>query len=181
MLALVYIVLAAKPISIRRLFMLYAFLLVLAYVLLGAFHVRNAAGSAMAFAVVITLLVWVSPPVRAIYGSLLAQRAPMEAFVDVSTCVQWTYGFALVSLPIIAARIATSATHRFTTVILLEALLAASVAGLCLPIFVEAQSRRIRRPKIPTKPLPVPCERCSHHSSDSLRLGSYPDYIPAGR
>lgn len=181
MLALAYIVLAAKRVSLRRLFLLYAFLSAFAYVLLGAFHVRNAAGSAMAFAVAITLLVWVSPPVRAIYGSLLARRAPMEVFVDVSTCVQWTYGFALVSLPVIAAGIATSATHRFTTAILLEALPAAFVAGLCAPIFVEAQSRRIRRPKIPTKPLPVPCERCSQHSSDSRRVGSYPDYIPARR
>ena len=102
MLGFMYVVLTAKAVSIRRLCLLYALLLVSARCLLGGLHVEHAASLALAIAAAITVLVWVSPLARVLVGAVFARRILLEAFETVSACVQFTYGFVLVMLPVIS-------------------------------------------------------------------------------
>lgn len=91
-LAVAYVILSAKPISIRRLFMLYVFSTVTAFCFLAAFHAEHAAKLAPQIAIVVTLAVWSFPVVRVLYGAFRGQIG-LEAFEPVSGCVQATYGF----------------------------------------------------------------------------------------
>jgi hypothetical protein len=102
MFGFMYVVLTAKPVSIRRLCLLYVFLLASARCLLSVLHVEHAASLALAIATAISLLVWVSPLVRVLFGAVFDRRIALEAFETVSARVQFTYGFVLVMLPVIA-------------------------------------------------------------------------------
>src|ERR1700693_262153 len=100
MLGFMYVMLTAKPISLRRLCLLYVFLLASARSLLGGVHVEHATSLALTVATTVSLLVWVSPLVRVLVGAVFGTRIALEAFETVSACVQFTYGFVLVMLPI---------------------------------------------------------------------------------
>jgi hypothetical protein len=92
-LALAYVILSAKRISIRRLLLLYIFLFGSACCVLTIFGMEHATKVAWRFALVITLFVWAYPIVRVLRRVSRRQNA-LEVFQDISIGVQATYGFA---------------------------------------------------------------------------------------
>jgi len=111
MFGFMYLVLTAKPVSIRRLCLLYVFLLASARCLLSVLHIEDAGSLALGIAAAITLLAWVSPLVRALFGAFFGRLIPLGAFEAVSGCVQFTYGFTLVLLPVTALETGLAAPH----------------------------------------------------------------------
>ncbi len=137
MLAFIYLISSAKPISIRRLCLLYVFLLASARCLLGVLHVEHAASLALAIATAIGLLVWVSPLVRVLFGAVLDRRIALEAFETVSACVQFTYGFVLVMLPIIALETWLTVPHAPMRAALIPAITWACVTGAGFMMMIQ--------------------------------------------
>jgi hypothetical protein len=137
MLVFIYLISSAKPISIRRLCLLYVFLLASARCLLGVLHVEHAASLALAIATAIGLLVWVSPLVRVLFGAVLDRRIELEAFETVSACVQFTYGFVLVMLPVIALETWLTVPHAPMRAALIPAITWACVAGAGFMMMIQ--------------------------------------------
>lgn len=94
-LAFAYIVLGAKPISFRRLFLLYVFSIATADFVLATFHAVHAAMLASQIATFITLAAWSYPFLRVLHN-VFRGRIELEALEPVSICVRATYGFAVV-------------------------------------------------------------------------------------
>src|ERR1700680_721659 len=148
MLGFIYVVLTAKPISIRRLCLLYALLLASARCLFGALRVEHAASLALTMATVITLLVWVSPLARILVGAVFARRIPLEVFETVLTCVQFTYGFALLLLPVIALETGLAVPRAPMGAALIPAIAWACVGGAGFVIMIQAVKGTTRARKI---------------------------------
>jgi hypothetical protein len=100
--AFVYIFLIAKPISIRRLFLLFVLGLMSATSLLGIFHVQHSTSYALDIAASVAVLAWTLPLVRILQDTIRLRMLSLDALVPVSGVVQWTYGFALLSVPLLA-------------------------------------------------------------------------------
>jgi hypothetical protein len=124
-----YLMSTAKTVSIRRLCLLYVFLLASARCLLSVLHVEHAASLALAIATAIALLVWVSPLVRVLFSAVLGRRIALEVFEAVSACVQFTYGFVLVMLPVIALETWLTVPHAPMRAALIPAIAWACVSG----------------------------------------------------
>lgn len=102
MFSLVYIFLIAKPISIRRLFLLFVLGLMSATGILEIVHVQHSTTYALAIAASVVALAWALPLVRIVQDTIRLRMLSLDALVPVSAVVQWTYGFALVTVPLIA-------------------------------------------------------------------------------
>jgi hypothetical protein len=100
--SLVYIFLIAKPISIRRLFLLFVLGLMSATSILGIFHVQHSTTYALDIAASVVALAWTLPLVRILHDTIRLRMLSLDALVPVSGVVQWTYGFALLTVPLIA-------------------------------------------------------------------------------
>lgn len=102
-----YLINSAKPISIRRLTILFVLVYVGAAVVLPRplMHGKHPI-SAFVIAEVITGLAWASPLIQAAFHSLTSRRIKLDALVRASGPVQFTYGFALLAC---ATGIATAA------------------------------------------------------------------------
>jgi hypothetical protein len=138
MFGFMYVVLTAKTVSIRRLCLLYVFLLASARCLLGGLHVEHAASLALAIATAFSLLVWVSPLVRILFGAVFGKRIALEAFDSVSACVLFTYGFILVMLPAIALETWPTVPHAPVRAALIPAIAWACVGGGGFVIMIQA-------------------------------------------
>jgi hypothetical protein len=137
MFGFMYVVLTAKPVSIRRLCLLYVFLLALARCLLSVLHVEHAANLALAIATAISLLVWVCPLVRVLFGAVFGRRIALEAFESVSACVQFTYGFILVMLPVVALETWLTVPHAPMRAALIPAITWACVSGAGFMMMIQ--------------------------------------------
>ena len=138
MLGFTYVVLTAKPVSIRRLCLLYVFLLASARCLLSVLHIEDAGSLALGIATAISFFAWVSPLVRIVVGSVLDRRIALEAFESVSACVRFTYGFVLVLLPVIALETWHGASHASVQATLIPAIAWASVGGASFVMMIQA-------------------------------------------
>ena len=148
MFGLMYVVLTAKKVSIRRLCLLYAFLLASARCLLGGLHVEHAASLALAIATAVTLLVWVAPLVRVLFGAVFGRRIPLEVFETVSACVQFTYGFTLVMLPVIALETGLTVPHAPMQAALIPAIAWGCVGGGGFVMMIQAFVGTTRATKV---------------------------------
>jgi len=102
-----YLINSSKPISIRRLTILFVLMYVGAAVVLPRPPVHGQHPlSAFTIAEVITGLAWVSPLIQAAFHSLTSRRLRLDALARASETVQFTYGFALLAC---AAGIVTAA------------------------------------------------------------------------
>jgi hypothetical protein len=137
MLGFIYVVLTAKPISIRRLCLLYVVLWASARCLLSILRVEPATSLTVAIATALTLTVWVSPLVRVLFGTLLGKRIAVEAFERVSACVQFTYGFVLVVLPMIAFETWLRASHVLSRVGLIPTLAYACITCAGFAVMIQ--------------------------------------------
>jgi hypothetical protein len=112
MLALIYIFLIAKPISIRRLFLLFVLGLVLTPSVLAILHVKHAPSHALAIATSVVLLVWSLPLVRIVHDTIRLGRLSLDALSPVSDAVRWTYGLALLAVPMLTIGCLFNPAHR---------------------------------------------------------------------
>lgn len=130
MLGLIYIFAVAKPISIRRLSLLFAVALVTANCLYTVIHVANPRSMALATATAVTILTWLAPLVIAVGSSVKARRLVLGALDSASGVVRITYGSALAVLLFVAFERIVNAMHPFTLGMLLRTLVAGGLIGL---------------------------------------------------
>jgi type III secretory pathway component EscU len=130
MLGFIYVVLTAKPISIRRLCLLYIGVWASARFLLSILRIEPAASLAVEIAVAITLLVWGSPLARALFGTIFGKRIALEAFETVSVSVQFSYGFTSAMALVTLFQSWLSAHHALTETSLIQVVALASIGGV---------------------------------------------------
>lgn len=99
MLALTYIFATAKPISMRRLSLLFVLVLISATLVLRVLQVRTP-GGALLTATLVTLFVWSTPLLHIMHATVSRRALSLDALRQVSGFVRWTYGFAIAALPI---------------------------------------------------------------------------------
>jgi hypothetical protein len=135
---LAYLISTAKPISIRRLAILFVLTYVGAAVVLPRplAHGKHAL-SAFVIAEVITGLAWVSPLIQASFYSLTSRRIRLDALVRASGPVQFTYGFALLAC---AAGIATAA-HVVRAITMGEMFTGGCILGVAVLALVACRGR----------------------------------------
>jgi hypothetical protein len=137
MVGFIYVVLTAKPISIRRLCLLYVVSLASAWYLLGILRVESAASLSATTATAVAFLVWISPLVRIPLCVLFGKRFALGVFESVSIPVQFTYGFALTMLFLVAAEMLLAMPHALAQASLIRAIATATVGGLGLVIVIR--------------------------------------------
>jgi len=142
MFGFIYVMLTAKPISIRRLCVLYIVAWASARFLLSILRIEHAASLAVELATTIALLVWVCPLVRVLYDAIFCKRIALEAFESVSACVRFTYGFVLVVLPL-ATVVICFAPHALIQATLIRVVAVACVGGVSLVIAVKTLLPRL--------------------------------------
>jgi hypothetical protein len=136
MLELVYIVLTAKPVSIRRLCMLFVLSYVVTDSVLITFRIHHVEMAMLYIASVITLAAWLIPLMQ--LAIIVTKRGdPSRTLSDVSIPVQCSYAFVLVSVPIVLAVFLQSGLHW--TGLCLELLLRSlAIACTVAPLFLIA-------------------------------------------
>lgn len=110
MLGLIYIFATAKPISIRRLSMLFVLVLLSATLALRVLQVRTP-GGALLTATLVTSFVWSAPLLQIIRSTVSRRALSLDALRQVSGFVCWTYGFAIAAMPMVAVAAILSPTH----------------------------------------------------------------------
>jgi hypothetical protein len=131
-LAVIYLALSAKPVSLRRLLILFAFALASANLVLVVFHPKHAPNVAFVIAAAVSLLAWSMPLARLAYCAVRFRVLVSDVLLPVSDVIRWTYGFALAAAPMLGVVILVAPTHRLGSIALLRIITVASVAGLAL-------------------------------------------------
>jgi hypothetical protein len=131
-LGLIFIFVVAKPISFRRLSLLFVVTLVTTRCLYGVMHVESAQTVALATATALTIFAWMSPLVRAVWNSVKARRLAFGALDSASGIVQCTYGSVLAALLLTAYRYTVNPMQPLTLGMLLPTWIAGAVIGLVL-------------------------------------------------
>jgi hypothetical protein len=94
-LALIYIFLTAKSVSMRRLATLFVLTLILATTYQGILGARNGQSKAIFIAASVTALAWVIPPLQAAFDTVRHGSLRLHALRCASIPVQWSYAFAV--------------------------------------------------------------------------------------
>ena len=145
MLGLIYIFLIAKPISVRRLFLLFVLGLMLAPSVLALLHEKDSPSHALAIAASVVLLVWSLPLLRIVHDTIRLRRLSLDALVPVSDVVRWTYGFALLALPMLTIGCLLNQAHRFVLAAIPPLM---AIAGLAV-LVLHARLDPRRQPRLP--------------------------------
>jgi hypothetical protein len=137
-----YVLLTAKPISMRRLSTLFVVALILATLMLGALRVRDSRKDALLAATSVTLIVWITPLLHVLRDSIRRRQPSLDALRPVSIFVRLTYGFALAAAPIIAVSVAFKGTRGLHSPVLF--LVIAGLIALALqPRITQSRLRRL--------------------------------------
>ena len=168
MLGFIYVVLTARPISIRRLCLLYVVAWASARFLLSILRIEPAASLAVELATAITLLVWVSPLVWLLFCVVQGKRVTLEVFESVSACVQFTYGFALLVLSAAAVKIWLSVPIALTQASLIRAIAMVCAGGLGLVIAIQALNRATSAKTLRRRELYAPLGRTGVSSNGDV-------------
>ena len=143
MLGLIYIFATAKPISMRRLSLLFVLVLISATLVLRVLHVSTPRG-ALLTATLVTLFVWSAPLLKIMYATASRRRLSLDALRQVSGFVCWTYGFAIAAAPIVAVSAILNPTQSLHLAVLPRSLAIAGISALFL--MLAAQVWRKRQP-----------------------------------
>jgi hypothetical protein len=95
------IFLTAKPISMRRLSLLFVLALISATFVLRVLYVSTPHG-ALLTATLVTLLVWSAPLLKIMHATVSRRSLSLDALRQVSGFVCWTYGCEIAAMPIVA-------------------------------------------------------------------------------
>ena len=144
MLGIIYVFVIAKPISIRRLFLLFALGLMLTPSVLAIFHVKDSPSHSLVIATSVVLLVWSLPLVRIVHDTIRLGRLSLDALVPVSDVVLWTYGFALLVVPTLTIGCLLNPAHRLVLAVIPQLI---AIAGLAV-LVLHARLDRSRQPTL---------------------------------
>jgi hypothetical protein len=142
-LGLIYIFASAKPISMRRLSLLFVLVLVSASLVLRVLHVSTPRG-ALLTATVVTLFAWSAPLLQIVRTTASRRTLSLDALQQVSGFVCWTYGFAIAAMPIVAVSAIPNPTHGLHLAVLPQSLVIAGIGAQFL--MLAAQVWRKRQP-----------------------------------
>lgn len=149
MLALIYIFVTAKPISVRRLCLLYVFVLGSVHLSLGLVRLEGVASIATVVATSTTLLAWIFPLFQIWRDVIRAERLAPEALNHVPGSVRFTYVCVFAALPLIALRSLVSPIHLMRLEDLAHTIAVAAVVGpafgVAIQIRQEDSSKRRRK------------------------------------
>ena len=143
MLGLIYIFATAKPISMRRLSLLFVLVLISATLVLRVLQVRTP-GGALLTATLVTLFVWSTPLLHIMHATVSRRALSLDALRQVSGFVCWTYGFAIAAMPIVAVSAILNPTQSLHLAVLPRSLAIVGISALFL--MLTAQVWRKRQP-----------------------------------
>jgi hypothetical protein len=126
-LGLIYIFATAKPISMRRLSMLFVLVLISATLALRLLRVRTP-GGALLTAALVTLFVWSTPLLNIMHATVSRRALSLDALRQVSGFVCWTYGFVVAAVPLVTALTILTPTQSLHLVLPRLSVIAAMVA-----------------------------------------------------
>jgi hypothetical protein len=133
-LGLVCVVVTAKPISLRRLTLLFFVTLILSNAVLGVWPVAHHTGRAVIASSSITLLVWSLPLIQELCETIRRRRLSLRALGPVSGAVQCTYGLAVAALAFVTVGGFLGLTQHFTPGSLLRVVILGMPIGVALHI-----------------------------------------------
>lgn len=136
MLGLIYIFSTAKPISMRRLSLLFVLVLISAILVLRVLQVRTPSG-ALLTATLVTLLVWSTPLLHILHATVSRRPLSLDALRQVSGFVCWTYGFAIAAMPIVAVSAILNPTQSLHLAVQPRSLAIAGISGLFLMLATQ--------------------------------------------
>lgn len=142
MLGLIYIFATAKPISMRRLSVLFVLVLISARLVLRVLHVRTP-GGALLTATLVTLFVWSTPLWHIMHATVSRRALSLDTLQQVSGFVRWTYGFVAAMLIVVVSAIMnpTQSLHLALPRLLVIAAIVAFVSTMFIPGLLLQQSR----------------------------------------
>jgi hypothetical protein len=140
-LGLIYIFATAKPISMRRLSMLFVLVLTSATLVLPVLHVRTP-GGALLTATSLTLFAWSAPLLHIMHATVSRRALSLDALRQVSGCVCWTYGCAIAAVPIVTVSAILSPTQGLHLAVQPRLLAIAGISGLFLMLTTQVWRKR---------------------------------------
>jgi hypothetical protein len=140
-LGLIYIFATAKPISMRRLGMLFVLVLISAALVLRVLHVSTPRGPLLT-ATLVTLFVWSTPLLHIMHATISRRALSLDALRQVSGFVCWTYGFAIAAMPIVAVSAILNPTQSLHLA-LPRLLVTAAIVAVVPTMFI----RRLQLPR----------------------------------
>lgn len=148
LLALIYVMATAKPISIRRLSALFVVVLVSANCALRMLQLGNVSRDAFWIATAISLFAWSVPLVETLRLTVCNQKLSLEALHSASDFVWWTYMCAFIAVRMAALTGIASFPHTLTLAALSRLLVAYGVTALALQLgYVNWTLRKRLRPQ----------------------------------
>jgi len=137
LLALIYVAMTAKPLSLRRLLMLFVVTLVLANAVFGLLHEKHASNAALVAAAAMAFVMWSMPLMVLARHGILYRGLPIGTLDRASGFVRWTYVFALTLVVVLALRELIDASRQIT---LAELTQLTSIGGLASVALVRGFS-----------------------------------------
>jgi hypothetical protein len=110
-LGLIYIFVTAKPISLRRLSLLFFVTLIFSSAFLGVSPMKHQSSQAIIIASSITALAWSLPLIQVLCATVWRRRLSLRALTPVSGAVLWTYGLGLATLLGTIGQLISSTRH----------------------------------------------------------------------
>jgi hypothetical protein len=132
MLGLIYIFSTAKPISLRRLSLLFVSALVLARFVLGVLQIGQASRIATIVSVTLIIGVWIAPLFRLIRDTIRSSRLELCALDSTSGNVQCTYALAPIILTLLVVDGLLNPVHIVTISAVLRSTAIAMPLGIGL-------------------------------------------------
>jgi hypothetical protein len=133
-LGLIYIFATGKPISMRRLSLLFVLVLISATLVLRVLHLRTPGGATL-IATSLTLFAWSTPLLYVMHNTARRRALSLDALRQVSGFVCWTYGFAIAAMPIVTVSAILSPT-RGLHLALPRLLVIAAIVALASTMFI---------------------------------------------
>jgi hypothetical protein len=161
MLGLIYIFATAKPISMRRLSVLFVLVLISATLALRVLHVGMPHG-ALLTATSLTLFAWIIPLLHVMHATVSRRALSLDALRQVSGFVCWTYGCAIAAIPIVAVSAILDPTQGFYLAVQPRSLAIAGISGLFLMLTTQVWLQR----------QPVHCGLARRTAPNRNRIGS---------
>jgi hypothetical protein len=142
-LGLIYIFATAKPISMRRLSLLFVLVLISATLVLRVLHVSTPRAPLLT-ATLVTLFVWSTPLLHIMHATVSRRALSLDALRQVSGFVCWTYGFLIATMPIITVSAILNPTqglHLTLPRLLVIAAIVALAPTMLIPRLLLQRSR----------------------------------------
>jgi hypothetical protein len=162
-LGLIYILATAKPISMRRLSLLFVLVLISATLVLRVLQVRTQ-GGALLTATLVTLFVWSTPLLHIMRATVSRRALSLVALRQVSGFVCWTYGFVITATPIVVVSAIVNPTQGLHLA-LPRLLVIAAIVALASTMFIPSLQLPRSRGQVANGPYMARRKTCCYAAS----------------